>query len=636
MKRTLISITFLILCIIFIACPENPTLKFTLNTNTNGNGSIILDPNGGTYEEGTTVTITANPDSGWMFDGWSGDITGSTNPETITMDSDKSITVTFLEEFTVTTGVIGNGTVTLDPSGGVYPDGTTVTVTANPDTGWAFGSWTGDLSGVTNPANLLVNGDKSIIANFIEEYTLTTNVTGNGTITLDPSGGVYPEGTTVTVTANPDTGWIFDGWSGDLSGNTNPTTIYMNGDKSITADFIEEFTLSTNITGNGTVTLDPSGGVYTDGTTVTITANPDSGYDFYQWSGDSHGVINPITINMTSDKTINVEFLSELSVINFPDANLENIIRTEIGKPSGDIYYSDVQTITSLVVDFTDITDLSGMEYCVNITIIDFNVNNYISDLNPISNLTKLTELYIEMNDISDISPISNLKNLTVLNLFNNNLVDISPISSLTNLTEINLGFNDIIDISPLSTLNNLTKIMLKNNDIIDISSLSSIANLSYLDIFLNQVSDLTPISGLTNIDYLHLADNNITDLTPISSYSNISTLNLSNNNVSDLSPISSLTTLTYLNIAYNDLSDINPISTLVNIETLSIKMNTITDINTISSLSSLTHLNCEDNGMVIDFDTPNDNGTVIQTLYDDPSVTTLSYQTGNTVVGNP
>ncbi|MCP5103524.1 MAG: PKD domain-containing protein [bacterium] len=69
------------------------------------------------------------------------------------------------------------------------------------------------------------------------QYTLTTNTVGQGTIGLNPSGGTYNQGTVVTVTATPDSGWQFDNWSVDLSGSTNPTTITMNSNKSVTANF---------------------------------------------------------------------------------------------------------------------------------------------------------------------------------------------------------------------------------------------------------------------------------------------------------------------------------------------------------------------------------------------------------------
>jgi parallel beta-helix repeat protein len=72
--------------------------QYDLTVTTVGQGTV--DPTGGTYDEDTVVTLTATADSGWVFSGWSGDLTGSTNPETITMDSAKSVTATFSTQLT--------------------------------------------------------------------------------------------------------------------------------------------------------------------------------------------------------------------------------------------------------------------------------------------------------------------------------------------------------------------------------------------------------------------------------------------------------------------------------------------------------------------------------------------------------
>jgi len=60
----------------------------------------------GTYSGGTNVTLTATPDVGWQFSGWSGDLQGSASPASITMNADKGVTATFTE--------VGNN----NPSGG--------------------------------------------------------------------------------------------------------------------------------------------------------------------------------------------------------------------------------------------------------------------------------------------------------------------------------------------------------------------------------------------------------------------------------------------------------------------------------------------------------------------------------------
>ena len=80
------------------------------------------------------------------------------------------------------------------------------------------------------------------------QYALRVEAAGQGTVTIDPAGGSYSGGTVVMLTATPDEGWEFSGWSGDLQGSASPASITMNADKSVTATF--------TAAGNN----DPSGG----------------------------------------------------------------------------------------------------------------------------------------------------------------------------------------------------------------------------------------------------------------------------------------------------------------------------------------------------------------------------------------
>lgn len=75
--------------------------------------------------------------------------------------------------------------------------------------------------------------------NSTTQYTLSTNTVGQGSVTLNPAGGTYNEGTVVTVSASAALGWEFSSWSGNLSGSTNPATVIMNANKSVTATFVE-------------------------------------------------------------------------------------------------------------------------------------------------------------------------------------------------------------------------------------------------------------------------------------------------------------------------------------------------------------------------------------------------------------
>jgi glutamine cyclotransferase len=68
-----------------------------LSLNTVGDGVVTLSPDDGTYDDGTVVDLLAVPDSSWEFVGWSGDISSYVNPESITIDANKTVTATFTE-----------------------------------------------------------------------------------------------------------------------------------------------------------------------------------------------------------------------------------------------------------------------------------------------------------------------------------------------------------------------------------------------------------------------------------------------------------------------------------------------------------------------------------------------------------
>jgi endo-1,4-beta-xylanase len=83
-------------------------------------------------------------------------------------------------------------------------------------------------------AQLQVNGTNNSGA---ANYTLAVNIGGNGTTSPAPGNYSYRAGSTVTLTATPLQGSLFSGWSGSVAGSTNPLTITMDGNKSLTANF---------------------------------------------------------------------------------------------------------------------------------------------------------------------------------------------------------------------------------------------------------------------------------------------------------------------------------------------------------------------------------------------------------------
>jgi uncharacterized repeat protein (TIGR02543 family) len=125
----------------------------------------------------------------------------------------------------------------------VYDEGTEVTLTAASAAGYQFTGWTGDVTGTENPTSVVMDGNKSVTANFElippDQYTLTmaVNPAVGGITNPEVGNHGYDEGTEVTITAAAAVGYQFTGWSGDVTGTENPTSVVMDGDKSVTANF---------------------------------------------------------------------------------------------------------------------------------------------------------------------------------------------------------------------------------------------------------------------------------------------------------------------------------------------------------------------------------------------------------------
>jgi hypothetical protein len=92
-------------------------------------------------------------------------------------------------------------------------------------------------------------------------------------------------------------------------------------------------------------------------------------------------------------------------VVGFPDPNLEAAIREAIGKSEGDIMASNLQILIDLSLFNRNISDISGLEYLVNLDNLWLD-NNQISDLSPLADLTNLTDLILGSNQIDDIYPL--------------------------------------------------------------------------------------------------------------------------------------------------------------------------------------------------------------------------------------
>ena len=296
-----------------------PQTYFLVMNQPVGQGTVIPTP--GTYPltEGTQVTLQASPAQGWRFDKWV--INGSeVTIDTYSFEITENTTVTayFVRQYTLTMAVspVGGGTTTPLVGTYFYDADTVVNISALASAGYRFDNWTG---GVTDPnsatTTIVMDGDKTVTANFVRQYTLTieVNPAGGGTTTPAVGTHVYDAGTVVNISAIASAGYRFGNWTGGVTNpNSATTTIVMDGDKTVTANFVRQYTLTmaVNPAGGGTTTPAVGTHVYDAGTVVSISATPAGGFAFGKWIGDVQDPNDPSTVvTVNEDKVVTAIFV---------------------------------------------------------------------------------------------------------------------------------------------------------------------------------------------------------------------------------------------------------------------------------------------------------------------------------------
>jgi hypothetical protein len=236
---------------------------YALTASSGGGGAVSLNPPGGSYLSNTVVALTATPASGWTFLQWIGDTTGGNPSTNVTVNRNKSVKAVF--GTTLSTTAAGGGSVTLNPSGGVYPYGTVVWLSAIPQSGSVFAFWGNAASGNVNPLSFGITNPNPTVSSLFGavssgQAALTVIPIGNGRVAVNPRANSYTLNSVVSVTATPDAGRSFAGWSGDATGTQNPLSLGMNQNKTIYANFTHAPTLSVTASFEG---LKPEGFILT-------------------------------------------------------------------------------------------------------------------------------------------------------------------------------------------------------------------------------------------------------------------------------------------------------------------------------------------------------------------------------------
>ncbi|MCP4701023.1 MAG: DUF1566 domain-containing protein [Gammaproteobacteria bacterium] len=250
---------------------HKPSYSLAVTHEPEDGGMISLLPDSSSYECGEQVTLEAQPKEGYVFDVWQGDVpagySDKANPLVLTMDArddtmpnERKITAVFrLIRYSLPTtffSPINSGWIEFipeaykdDDGNEYYEHGDPVSLTFKPSSCRTFTHWEGDCAGQDETCNLIMDGEKSVIANSRKSsYSLTlisSPENGGMAVRSNPDATSYECNETVTLKAQVNPDYMFDEWKGDVSGimdtSAEETAVKMNsaaGDREITAAFL--------------------------------------------------------------------------------------------------------------------------------------------------------------------------------------------------------------------------------------------------------------------------------------------------------------------------------------------------------------------------------------------------------------
>jgi hypothetical protein len=261
----------------------------------------------GTYEIGSSCTLTATANQGYTFVNWTKD--GVVVSDNVSFEFTVTESAAYVANFSVNSYEI---TATTNPTGaggiegtGTYSYGSTCTLTVTPNPGYTFINWTKDGEEVSTNVSFefTVTEDAAYVANFSVnsyEITATTNPADAGTI---EGAGTYNYGATCTLTVIPADGYTFSNWTKDgevVSPDLSYTfTVSAETAGAYVANFgvdSYEITATTNPAEAGTI---EGAGTYNYGATCTLTVIPADGYTFINWTKDGEEVSTNVSFEFT-------------------------------------------------------------------------------------------------------------------------------------------------------------------------------------------------------------------------------------------------------------------------------------------------------------------------------------------------
>ena len=304
-------------------------ISYTFNGQTvTGSQTFNIAP--GIYNLSTTSPQALGAGTRAVFASWSN---GQPISHSVTVGSSPiTITGNFTTQFQLTTAASpSNGGAVTPVSGTFFDSGTVVNVTATPNSGFNFSTWTGPVANANSAATTVtMDAAKSITANFTAQIGVTINVpagisytfngqTVTGSQTFNVAPGTYNLSTTTPQVLGAGARAVFASWS-DAGAIAHSITV-ASSPLTITGNFITQFQLTTAASpSNGGAVTPVSGTFFDAGTVVNVSATANSGFNFSNWTGPvANANSAATTVTMDAAKSITANFTAQIGVtINVP------------------------------------------------------------------------------------------------------------------------------------------------------------------------------------------------------------------------------------------------------------------------------------------------------------------------------
>ncbi|MEM6628159.1 MAG: leucine-rich repeat domain-containing protein [Bacteroidota bacterium] len=283
------------------------------------------------------------------------------------------------------------------------------------------------------------------------------------------------------------------------------------------------------------------------------------------------------------------------------DKNLtmRDVLRVNTGLKLGDTLFLPKRDTVNVIssVKLPDILE-SEIHPPVDSTYLLSHIDTFVLE-NPqtftdIKGILDLREIDLSSSGLTDLSPISKMTRLRKLNISQNPISNLGPIKSLTLLKSLDFSQTQISDVSPVQFAPSIQEIFANGTQVSDLSPIQYLNDLQIVDLSETPVRDLTPIINSRSIRKLSLDGSQVSSLDALSRMDQLAFLNVSNTRISQLSAIASLPMLNSLEINGTSVPSLEGISGLSALEKLSCENTKISSLDPLLELPKLTNVYCD------------------------------------------